>query len=39
VVGEQDAAQLGELRRRVFERGEQDGPFVEGERDQLDARR
>ena len=37
VVAEQDSAQLGELGRRVFQRREQEGALVDGERDQLDA--
>jgi hypothetical protein len=35
MVGQQDGAQLGELLRRVFERGEDDGAIVQGEREQL----
>ena len=37
MVGKQDGAQLGELGRRVFQGGEQEGAIVEAERDQLDA--
>ena len=34
MVGEQDGTQLGEFRRRVFERREHDGALVELEREQ-----
>ena len=34
---EQHGTQLGQLGRRILERGEQDGAFADRERDQLDA--
>ena len=34
---EQHGTQLGQLGRRILERGEQDAAFAERERDQLDA--
>lgn len=36
VIGEKDASQLGQLLRQILERGEQERPLVEREREQLD---